>query len=111
MPQVLLSYLKLRHYQCLFHSSKKRAERLTRLEIYGTVLYLYYHVVPKLSIKRDKLSICLFCTVLITGAIDECTPHYNTTIGLQCISNCVCSIHMRTSKILGTRLSLTVCLY
>ncbi len=63
MPQVLLGYLHLSHDIGMFQLSEQRAERLTRLEINRTVLYLDNHVITELTVQRLKLLNSLLSTV------------------------------------------------
>ena len=105
MSQILLSHLKLYHELCMRHGAEQRTVRLARLEIYRPVLYLNYNIVEELSVERFKLKICLLGTVGIARAIDECAPHYYSSVRFQCGCQHIGSFGMSAVIIARTGLS------
>ena len=65
MSKILLSNLELNHRLCLLQRTEKRTERLARLKINWTVLYLNDDIVAELSVERHKLLISLLCSVAV----------------------------------------------
>ena len=102
MSEIFLRDLYLNHHLGLFHLSEQRAERLARLEIYRSVLYLDNHVTVELTVKRQKFIHSLHGAVLGCRGIYKSAPHYNTAVWLQRIGNHIGSVCVCAAVILRT---------
>ena len=56
---VFLSYLKFKHDICVLKPAEEGVNRLSYLEIDGTVFDLQYNVVVEFSVKTDKVNVAL----------------------------------------------------
>ena len=113
LSQVLLGNLQLHHVGCLLNLVEDRTVWLTGLEVQRTVLGLQNHVVAELAIQGLELRHGLLHAVFtfVVGAIDKATPHHNTLVRLQRISQHIGTIGMRALVIARARLSLAVRLH
>ena len=106
--KILLRDLELDHHRGLLQGSEQRAVGLTGLEVDGTIFDLDNHIVGKLTIEGHELLTGLVGTIAALGVIHEGTPHHDSFVGLQCTSQHIGTIGMRTSEVHRTGLSLGI---
>ena len=81
------------------------------MEVNRTVLDLDDDIVGKLSVEGHELLVGLVGTVAALGIIYEGSPHHNTLVWLECTSQHVRTISVRTSEVLRAGFPLRVSLH
>src|SRR5829696_6918695 len=91
--EILLRDLQLRHHRGARHRAEERMKRLTRLEIYWSILHLEQHVWRKLPI--EWLEVLVRCSsAVVTGfhVVDKSAPHHDAVMRRQRGREHVCAI-------------------
>ena len=108
VSQILLRNLHFNHCLSLLKMPEKRAERLARLKIDRTVLYLNQHIISKLAVERHKLFNRLFGAVGTFGVVHKGAPHNNSAKRLKRFGNHIGAVSVRAAVVLRSRLPFRV---
>ena len=109
--EVLLGNLEFNHHCGIAELAKKRAERLARLEVHRSVLYLHDHIVSKLSVERLELLHGLVGPVGAGRTVYKGPPHNYAAVRLQGFRQHIGSVGVGAAVILRACLAFGIGLY
>src|SRR5688572_15195690 len=84
-------------------------KRLSRLEVYWSVLHLEQHVWCELAIERLKILVsCSGAVVTGLHVVDKCAPHYDAAMRCKRLRQHVCAVNVTAIVCSWTRLTFAV---